>query len=55
MNRLKLHTTPGSYKLDEIEWVRNEKDYPIHPDYIPFKNSTKKIRKELEHLIAQID
>lgn len=47
---LEPHVAPGNFERDEIQWEENE--YPVRPDLIPFRNSTKKIRKELEQSLA---
>lgn len=41
------NSTPEHFQLDEIEW--DETEYPVRSDSLPFKNTTKKILKELEY------
>lgn len=44
-DEIKSNSTPENFELDEIEW--DETEYPVQSDTIPFKNTIKKILKEL--------
>lgn len=41
------NSTPENFELDEIQW--DEMENPVRPESLPFKNTIKKILKELEY------